>query len=97
MARFCSKCNRKIGFFEEDFEGICKSCYEENLRKEGRRIQDEKFRKIIEDRVEKEKQDKKEQRDEQEEKREKEREEQRKCEKEQQEKLNKLKITRKNY
>lgn len=95
MARFCSKCNRKIGFFEEDFEGICKSCYEENLRKEERRIQDEKFRKIIEDRVEKEKQDKKEQREEQEEKREKEREEQRKCEKEQQEKLNKLKDNKK--
>ena len=33
MARFCSKCKKKFKFFEKDFNGICKNCYEENLRK----------------------------------------------------------------
>lgn len=45
MARFCSKCNRKIGFFEEDFEGVCKSCYEENLKQEEIRKEQEELRK----------------------------------------------------
>ena len=34
MARYCSQCNRKIGFFEEDFDGMCKSCFEEKQKQE---------------------------------------------------------------
>lgn len=28
MAKFCSKCNKKFRFFEEDFDGLCRGCYE---------------------------------------------------------------------
>ena len=44
MARFCNKCNKKFGFFEEDYNGMCKNCYEANLKKieENERIKEEK-------------------------------------------------------
>ena len=41
MARYCSQCNRKIGFFEEDFDGMCKSCFEEKQKQEELRRQEE--------------------------------------------------------
>lgn len=41
MARYCSKCNRKFGFFEEDFDGMCKNCYDEVQRQEKIRKQEE--------------------------------------------------------
>jgi len=34
MARYCNKCNKKIGFFEEDFESMCQNCYEEEIKQE---------------------------------------------------------------
>ena len=34
MARYCINCNKKIGFFEEDFDGVCKDCYEKKIEEE---------------------------------------------------------------
>lgn len=34
MARYCSKCNKKFGFFEEDFDSMCRNCYEKKLRQD---------------------------------------------------------------
>lgn len=50
MARFCKQCNRKFGFFEEDFDGICIECYEKNQEEERIRIieQERKRKKELE-------------------------------------------------
>ena len=49
MARFCSKCSRKMGFFEEIFDGMCKSCYDKEIEQERIRIQKERERKLKEE------------------------------------------------
>lgn len=43
MARYCSKCNRKIGFFEDDFDGMCRNCYEKQERIERNKNLEKKF------------------------------------------------------
>lgn len=35
MAKICSRCGKKIGFFEEDFNGLCKDCYNKKLDEEN--------------------------------------------------------------
>ena len=37
MARYCSECNKKFGFFEDDFDGMCKNCYDKRLEEERKR------------------------------------------------------------
>ena len=34
MARYCNQCNRKFGFFEQDYDGICKDCYDKKIEEE---------------------------------------------------------------
>lgn len=34
MAKFCSRCNKKFRFFEEDFDGICRGCYEKKIKQD---------------------------------------------------------------
>ena len=53
MAKYCSRCNRKIGFFELEYDGMCEDCYNEYLLKleEERKKQEE----IVKQRLEKEK------------------------------------------
>ena len=34
MARYCSNCNKKFGFFEEDYDGMCKDCYDKKIEEE---------------------------------------------------------------
>ena len=46
MARFCSKCNKKFGFFEEEYNGMCKNCYEVSIEEERIKLQKEKEEKI---------------------------------------------------
>lgn len=41
MARYCNQCNKKFGFFEEDFDGMCRNCYDEFQRQEEIRKQEE--------------------------------------------------------
>ncbi len=46
MARYCSKCNRKIGFFETDFDGMCENCYDELQRQKQLKQQEERKRNL---------------------------------------------------
>ena len=50
MARYCSKCSKKFGFFEEGFDGMCKNCYDKKLEEERIRIQREQEEKEREER-----------------------------------------------
>lgn len=49
MARFCKKCERKLGFFEEDFDGMCKDCYDESIEEERKRLEEKKAKRIREE------------------------------------------------
>lgn len=62
MAKYCSKCNRKIGFFEEEYNGLCIECYYNKIQVEekDKKIQEykeaEEKKKIeIQKRIEEEK------------------------------------------
>lgn len=51
MAKYCSNCSKKIGFFEKDFDGMCKSCYDKFLEEKQLKLQrenEEKKRKLEE-------------------------------------------------
>lgn len=45
MDRFYSQCNKKIGLVEDNFDGICKKCYERNQEERMRRIEQERKKK----------------------------------------------------
>ena len=51
MARYCNICNKKINFFEETFDGMCKNCYNEYLVKleEENKKQEELERRKLEE------------------------------------------------
>ena len=49
MARYCNQCNRKFGFFEEDYDGICKDCYDKKIEEERKRKYEEQQKKIREE------------------------------------------------
>ena len=38
MARYCNKCERKMGFFEQNFDGMCKECYNISIEEERKRL-----------------------------------------------------------
>lgn len=48
MARFCSRCGKKIGFFEEDFDNMHYNCYLEKKAEDDRLREEEKIRKLEE-------------------------------------------------
>lgn len=48
MARYCNNCNKKFGFFEEDYDGMCKDCYDKKIEEERKRKYEEQQRKIKE-------------------------------------------------
>ena len=51
MARYCNICNKKIGFFEETYDGMCENCYNEHLikLKEEKKKQEELAKKRLEE------------------------------------------------
>ena len=48
MARYCSNCNKKFGFFEEDYDGMCKDCYDKKIEEERKRNYEEQQKRIKE-------------------------------------------------
>lgn len=48
MAKFCNKCNKKIGFFENVYDGLCLQCYNIEIENE-RKKKEEKNIKIEEE------------------------------------------------
>lgn len=51
MARFCNQCNKRFGLFEDDFEGICRNCYEEKIKQDN--IKKQEIITKLEERIEK--------------------------------------------
>lgn len=49
MARYCNQCNRKFGFFEQGYDGICKDCYDKKIEEERKRKYEEQQKKIREE------------------------------------------------
>lgn len=42
MAKFCTKCQKKIGFLDRDYDGKCKECHDEEVKAEREKKADEK-------------------------------------------------------
>ena len=42
MARYCIKCGKKLGFFEEDYNDMCQTCYDRNIEEERKILEKKK-------------------------------------------------------
>lgn len=59
MARYCNKCERKMGFFEQNFDGMCKECYNISIEEERKRLEEQKNKKREEEERRKQEEEKK--------------------------------------